>query len=467
MLTIEPQKIAEIVGGRVMAMGTAVQIRGVSTDTRTLVQTSSAPMFIALKGPHFDAHTMLQAAAEAGARAMIVEQELPIPAGCWGIRVSSTMEAMARLASWWRREFAMVPVVGITGSNGKSTTKQMVVGAVAALGSALATEGNFNNLIGLPLTIFRWGPEHRVAILEMGMNAAGEIETLTKIAQPDVGLITNVTAAHLDQLRTVEQVAQAKGELFKTMRQDGTVVVNLEDPWVRKLGEGYRGKKITFGMQDDADIRFGHMTANHLESIDLTFSVFGKTAELHLAVPGFHNVMNAMAATGVAMALGVKLESALEGISTFKPMKWRMERLQLASGVQVINDCYNANPLSMTAALRTVSAARRAGRFVAVLGSMRELGPEAVTKHREVGMEAAHHHADLLFAFGEHAGELAEGARSGGLAAGCVTTTDDIEELKRQVMSVLKPGDVVLVKGSRGMKLERLVDHLKNEMGVD
>jgi UDP-N-acetylmuramoyl-tripeptide--D-alanyl-D-alanine ligase len=306
-----------------------------------------------------------------------------------------------------------------------------------------------------------------VAILEMGMNAAGEIEKLATMAAPDVGLITNITAAHLDQLRTVEQVARAKGELFGTMRPDGTAVVNLEDPWVRKLGEGYRGRKITFGMQDDADIRFGHMTANHLESIDMKFSVFGRPAEMHLMVPGFHNVMNAMAATAVAMALEVDLNAALDGISKFRPMKWRMERLQLASGVQVINDCYNANPLSMDAALRTVSAARRAGRFVAVLGSMRELGPEADIRHREVGAEAAQHHVDLLFAFGEHAQELADGARSGGIAADCVSTTEDIEELKKRVVMVLKPGDVVLVKGSRGMKLERLVDHLKDEMGVD
>lgn len=450
-----------------MAMGTAVQVVGVSTDTRTLAKTSHSPMFVAIKGPHFDAHTLLKEAVHSGARAVIVEQEMPIPAGCWGIHVSSTLDALGKLANWWRREFTKVPVVGITGSNGKSTTKQMIVGAVAGLGPVLATEGNFNNLIGLPLTVFRWGPEHRAAILEMGMNAAGEIENLAKIAEPDVGLITNVTAAHLDQLRTIEQVAKAKGELFETMRQDGTVVVNLEDPWVRKLGEGYRGRKITFGMQDNADIRFGHMTANHLESIDLNFSVFGKTVELHLSVPGFHNVMNAMAATGVAMALGVPLEPALDGISAFTPMKWRMERLQLASGVQVINDCYNANPLSMNAALRTVSAAKRAGRFVAVLGSMRELGVDAATKHREVGMEAAQHHVDMLFAFGEHAQELSEGATLGGIKADCVSTTEDIEELKKQVMAVLKPGDVVLVKGSRGMKLERLVDHLKDEMGVD
>lgn len=467
MITVNADRVAEIVGGRVMAVGTAIQLVGVSTDTRSLAKTSRSPLFVAIKGPHFDAHTMLKESVHAGARAVIVEQDLPIPTGCWGIRVDSTLDALGKLAHWWRREFAKMPVVGITGSNGKSTTKQMIVGAVTEMGPVLATEGNFNNLIGLPLTVFRWGPEHRAAILEMGMNAASEIEKLTQIAEPDVGLITNVTAAHLDLLRTVEQVAKAKGELFETMRQDGTVVVNLEDPWVRKLGEGYPGRKITFGMQDNADIRFGHMTTNHLESLDLTFSVFGQTVELHLAVPGFHNVMNAMAATGVAMALGVSLESALEGISTFTPMKWRMERLQLASGVQVINDCYNANPLSMNAALRTVSAAKRAGRFVAVLGSMRELGPDAAAKHHEVGVEAAQHHVDQLFTFGEHAQELADGAKSAGLAADRVMMTTDIEELKTQVASVLKPGDVVLVKGSRGMKLERLVDHLKAEMGVD
>lgn len=465
MLTIATDKIAEIVGGRVMAQGTAVQIMGVSTDTRTLTQVSRSPLFVAIKGPHFDAHILLPEAVRAGARAVLVEQEVPIPMGCWGIRVPSSVDAMGKLAHWWRKQFSKTPVVAVTGSNGKSTTKQMIVGAIETVGPVIATEGNFNNLIGLPLTVFRWGSEHKVAILEMGMNAAGEIKALAQIAEPDVGVITNVTAAHLDQLKTVEQVAQAKGELFAAMRQDGTVVVNLEDPWVRKLGTEYPGRKITFGMQDEADIRFGHMTSNALESMDLTLSVFGKPVALQLKVPGFHNVMNAMAALGVASALGVPADKAIRGIENFTPMKWRMERLQLASGVQVINDCYNANPLSMGAALRTVSAAKRAGRFVAVLGSMRELGPEATTQHLEVGGEAARQHVDLLFTFGEHARELAEGARAAGLIA--VQMTDDIDQLKKAVTPLLKSGDVVLVKGSRGMRLERLVEHLKNEMGVD
>lgn len=467
MLTIAADQIANIVGGRAMAQGTAQQIVGVSTDTRTLPSMSRAPLFVAIQGPHFDAHSLLDAAALAGARAMIVERETPIPTGCWGVRVASSVEAMAKLAQWWRKEFAHVPVVAVTGSNGKSTTKQMIVGAVESRGPVLATEGNFNNLIGLPLTVFRWGSEHQLAVLEMGMNAAGEIEALTKIADPDVGVITNVTAAHLDQLKTVDQVARAKGELFASMKRDGTIVVNLEDPWVRKLGEAYPGRKITFGMQDDADIRFGHMTSNGLASMDLTFSVFGKAVAMQLQVPGFHNVMNAMAATGVAVALGIPLEKATDGISKFTPMKWRMERLQLANGVQVINDCYNANPLSMGAALRTVSTAKRAGRFVAVLGSMRELGEAAVARHLEVGSEAARHHVDLLFTFGEHAAELARGARQAGLDPRCVQTTDDIEMLKKNLTAILKSGDVVLVKGSRGMKLERLVEHLKTEMGVD
>jgi len=245
------------------------------------------------------------------------------------------------------------------------------------------------------------------------------------------------------------------------------VIVNAEDPWVNKLGNAYPGRKIRYGMQDNCDIRFGHMTSNGLESLDLVFSVFGKNVELQLPVPGFHNVMNAMAATGAAVALGVPVEKALSGISSFTPMKMRMERLQLASGVQVINDCYNANPVSMAAALHTVSAAKRAGRFVAVLGSMRELGPDSSTKHKEVGRDAQVNHVDVLFTFGEHAAELAEGACSAGMSLEHVFQTEDMEMLKKKVLSVVKAGDVVLVKGSRGMKMERLIDHLKSEMGVD
>lgn len=466
MLTVAANEIAEIVGGRIIAQGNAASIAGVSTDTRTLGTISNAPLFVAIQGPHFDAHTMITEAATKGAVAVMVEKDVPIPLGVWGIRVESTIAAMGNLARWWRMCHAMLPVVAVAGSNGKSTTKQMVAGALQPLGDILATEGNFNNLIGLPLTVFRLSPQHRAAVLELGMSARGEVAQLTQIANPDVGVITNVYPEHMEFLLTLEEVAKAEGELFETMRPDGTIVVNMEDPWVQKQAANFPGQKITYGMQNDADIRFGHMVANGLESIDLNLSVFGRSYNLHLPVPGAHNVMNAMAALGCALALGVKIDDALQGITRFQPMKMRMERLQLANGVQVINDCYNASPDSMAAALRTVSVAKRAGRLMAVLGDMLELGGAAAELHGELGRSIPGYGVNHLFTFGELGQNIAQGARQAGLADVNITASTDMDQLKKAVAAVVQPGDIILVKGSRGMKMERVIDHLKHIVGV-
>lgn len=438
-------------------------VSGVSIDSREI---RKGECFVALRGAHFDGQDFIKEAVSRGASLIVCSEDVSVSENIAAIKVSDPIEALGDIASFWREQFH-VPCVAITGSNGKSTTKQMTAAALSPLGSILKTEGNFNNLIGLPLSVLRWTKKHKAAVLEMGMNAPGEITKLTEIARPQVGLITNVCSAHLERLHTIENVARAKGELFETMGKNGVIVVNLEDKWVRELAAHYKGEKFTFGMKNNADVRFGRMQSVDLGSIDMTVYVGGKEFEVHLKIPGTHNVMNVMAAISVSRVLGVKPEKAIREIEKFEPMSMRMERVQLLKGVQLVNDCYNANPLSVKEALRTVSGAKRAGRLIAVLGDMLELGDNAPACHREVGEAASKYLIDKLFVFGDYAKDTAAGAKSAGMNSGKVVVYDDMEKLKDDVADFINTGDIVLVKGSRGMKMERVAEHLKDIIGVE
>jgi UDP-N-acetylmuramoyl-tripeptide--D-alanyl-D-alanine ligase len=454
--------IVDATSGELIQRGTFESCTGVAIDSRAM---NEGDLFVAIHGLHFDGHDFIPRAIEKGARAVVVSQDVEAPPEVSIIRVGDAQLALGELASWWRERFS-IPCVAITGSNGKSTTKEMTASIVGSMGQVLKTEGNYNNLIGLPLTVLRWRDHHDVAVLEMGMNAPGEISTLTAIARPDVGVVTNVTAAHLEKLRSVEQVARAKSELFEAMEECGIAVVNDEDQWVRAMGQRFSGKAISFGMRDDSTVQFRHMVSEGLDSTELTLRIGSEERTIHLPVPGAHNVMNALAAFAVGHALGLELDTMIDCFNRFKPMSMRFECVQLTNGVRLVNDSYNANPQSMRAAFRTVGSAKRAGRFVAVLGDMFELGEQAAELHREVGEAAAQAGVSKLFIIGEHASDVARGAERGGLNNSHVSVVEDMDRLAPMVVEDMKAGDVVLVKGSRGMKMERLVEYVKREIGT-
>lgn len=455
------EEIAQATGGRLTGSG-AAEATAITIDTRKL---GAGDLFVAIKGAHFDGHDFLGDAAAAGAVGGVVRRGAASPKDFPSIEVEDTERALGDIASWWRARF-QAPCVAITGSNGKSTTKEMTAALAGELGPVLKTEGNFNNLIGLPLTVFRWEPEHGIAILEMGMNAPGEIRRLAGIARPDVGIITNVTAAHLERLHTVEAVAAAKGELFEAMDGRGIAVINAEDPWVLKVAKAHRGERITYGMQNDCDVRFLHLESEGLERSTIAVSVRGREVTVELPVPGAHNVMNAMAALAIGTALGVDPGVAAGRIAAFKPMAMRFERIQLANGARMVNDSYNANPESMRVAFRTVGAAKRAGRFFAALGDMLELGETSAQLHEQVGADAVAAGVEQLYAIGDFASALAAGARGAGLNDSAITICDDAEQMGRLIGEELRTGDVLLVKGSRGMRMERVVNYLKTEVGT-
>lgn len=454
--------IVKATGGTLVSGGMDARCEGVSIDTRTI---ETGNVYIAIEGVHFDGHAFLDEAARKGAAAVVCRAGIFRRESTAIVEVKNTERALGDLASWWRSGFD-IPCVAITGSNGKSTTKEMASAVVGAMGNVLKTEGNFNNTIGLPLTVFRLSASHDVAVLEMGMNAPGEIKRLSEIARPDVGLITNVTAAHLEKLHSVEAVANAKGELFETMDENTIAVINREDPWVDKVSAKFRGRKLTFGMQNDCDVRFLNMETDNLDTTKLVIQQGGKEYDVMLPVPGAHNVMNALAALAVGMALDIDPEESISRLEGFSPMSMRFERVQLANGVRIVNDSYNANPGSMKAAFRTVGSAKRAGRFIAALGDMLELGKSSDELHEKLGMDAVKMGVERLYVVGDYADSVAIGAKKSGMSELDVIVCKDVAEVEEDLEKNMKAGDVLLVKGSRGMKMERLVDSLKHKIGM-
>jgi len=432
----------------------------ITTDSRHI---ESGALFFALRGPQHDGHAFAADALRQGAGAVVVDhQNVAAPADRLVV-VPDTLQALGDLAAWTRQQHA-VRVVAVTGSNGKTTTKEMIAALCTAATfpgprqRVLKTEGNFNNLIGLPLTLFRLRGDEAVAVLEMGMNRFGEIARLTSIADPDFAVITNIGPAHLEGVGgTLAGVAQAKGELFAGLSADAIIAVNVDDEWVRRAAEPFHGRVITFGAE--ADVRARAVTDLGQDGVGFELHVGVERARVHLRTIGTHNVMNALAAAAIGHALGIGVDVIARGLAQAAVPGMRMQIIRLANGVTVINDAYNANPSSVEAAL--VALRRFSGRRVVVLGDMWELGDEARRAHRTVGERAAALGVDRLVVMGAHAEAMAAGARAGGLAPAVVHVCGSRAEVAAVVVAHWQRGDTVLVKASRGAKMDEVVGLLE------
>ncbi len=419
------------------------RVHAISTDSRHL---PAGALFVALRGAHHDGHDFTAAACAGGAVAALVDHVPPGVEPTRAFVVADTLRALGDLAAFTRRRWGG-RVVAITGSNGKTTTKEMLAAiAAAAYGPprVLKTRGNENNLIGVPLTLFRLRGDEVVAVIEMGMNAFGEIARLTAMAAPDVGVITNVGAAHLEGVGDLAGVARAKGELFAGLPAEATIAANMDDEWVARLAAGFRGRRIEFGR--GRAVRAARLERGGLDGVRFTLEVDGRRAAVHLRGAGAHNVHNALAAAAAAHALGIELESIAAGLNAAVLPKMRMQVVRLANGVSLINDAYNANPESAEAALDAL--ARSPARKIAVLGEMRELGAASAALHARVGARAAACGIDWLIAVGPHAAAMAEAARRAGV--GRVDTCADAGTATALVAARWRSGDTVLIKGSRG-----------------
>ncbi len=442
---------------------------GICTDSRQLKERN---LFVALKGDNYDGHAFSAKALELGAAVIIVSDESKLDLekiknkGAV-IKVADTLEAIGDLAHYWRNKFS-IPVIGLTGSSGKTTTKEMMAAIVGRQKNILRTEGNLNNLIGLPMTIFGLTKDHEVAILEMGTNTPGEIKRLTQIAAPDIGVITNIGPAHLEGFGSIEGVRKEKGDLFAHMNKNGIAVVNMDDENINIIAETWKGQRISFGMSPSADVCVRKIEKIGPKGMRFQLMIAGKEYKAETKIAGLQSVVyNAMAAVAVAQALGIKHETILEGLASFQPVAGRMEIIKLKNGAYLINDSYNANPASTREALMTLKELKNGHNSYAFLGDMLELGEEAPEMHRKVGMLAAVTGVNTLFLRGDFSDATATGAAEGGMPSDKIKYLLDTENDLLPLKENLKKGDWILVKGSRRMKMEKIVEQVCGNFGCE
>lgn len=451
-------ELAAATGGRWIGTPPAA-IEGVSIDTRTL---GPGALFVALRGERFDAHEFLgEAAAKGAAAALVAEARAADASPLPRLAVPDPLAALGAIARHHRRRFR-IPVVAVTGSNGKTTTREMIAAILATRGPVLRTEGNLNNEVGVPLTLLRLEASHEAAVIELGMSHPGEIARLAAIALPQVGVVTLAAPAHLEGLGTVDAVADAKGELYLGLPEGGVAIANADDARVLRRAQASGRRMLTFSGSAGrrGDVVVLGIGAQGVDGLHFVLGIGNREVPVHIpALVGAHNAANAAAAAAAAIALGCTDREIARGLAEVRPVGRRLRLERLASGVRLVDDCYNANPASMSAALRTLAdLAAEGGRPVAVLGDMLELGAFEAEAHRALGGEAARAGVRALAAFGPRARLVADAAREGGLEA---FHTEDLDALVRWARETLRPDDVLLVKGSRGMKLERLVEALR------
>jgi UDP-N-acetylmuramoyl-tripeptide--D-alanyl-D-alanine ligase len=454
MKAVSIGKIAEVTGGRIMQGDPDTILHSVSTDTRKIKQ---GDLFFALTGEHYDAHDFLAQAAAAGSGGLVVGRRVSLPAGVPVLLVEDTLAALQALAAFNRERF-QGPMVGITGSTGKTTTKDMVASVLGVRWRTLKTEGNLNNEIGLPLTLLALDDGVEACTVEMAMRGPGEIAALSRIARPGSAVITNINETHLERLGTVSRIAAAKGELLEHVPPGGFALLNVESPFIKREAKRCRGKVIYYGLEKPTGLMAREIRP---ERGGLCFNVVleGELQEFYLPVPGRHNVLNALAAIGVGRELGLTVEEIAAGLAAVALSGMRLEILE-AGGLTIINDAYNASPASTRAALEVLRDVSGGRRKIAVLGNMLELGPCAVEIHREIGKKACELGLDFLITVGNLAAGAAEGAVQAGMAWERVFPCTEHAVALRILKGLLHAGDVVLVKGSRGVKMEVVVQGL-------
>lgn len=431
-------QLAELAGGRLD--GNDEDIGGLSTDTRTL---KPGMLFIALSGERHDGHLFV---GQAGMTAAMVSRS--VSASIPKILVEDTLEALGRLGRRWREQMTF-PVVALTGSNGKTTVKEMIASILSRKGKTLATQGNLNNHIGVPLTLSRLRAEHDFAVIEMGANHPGEIAYLTGLAQPDVAMITNAGPAHLEGFGSIQGVIKAKGEIFRGIRPGGTAIINADDlacPQWLEMAKAHR--IVRFGFSQDAEVRGLAYDAG-----ELRLATAQGELSVKLPLAGRHNAVNALGATAAALAAGADLAAVKAGLESMQPVRGRLAPRPCRGGAKLIDDSYNANPGSMSAAIEYLASLP--GQRWLVMGDMGELGEDAESMHARMGALARERGLDRLYTFGPLSQAAAKAFGS------TARTADTIEALASCVLADLAPDVVVLVKASRSTRLERLVDALR------
>ncbi len=453
-MSISEKKVLE----DLLRMLSQMDIKGVSIDSRNIKE---GELFIALKGQRFDGHDFVPDAIKNGAWGALVDRSAleNRPSLLGGLKnilsVEDTLHALQKMAHMHREKFS-IPLVGVTGSNGKTTTKEMLASILKEKGPVLKNEGNLNNHIGVPLTLMKLNERHRTAVVEMGMSAAGEIALLAKLVNPTVGVITNIGPAHLEFFGSTDRIAEAKGELLDNLNSDAVAVLNADDPYFEILKNKFSGRIISFGTRSPADVLATEILQD-FHHTDFTITNGGAMVKVRLQTVGMHNIYNALAAAAAAIAAGVTLDAVKHGLTDFIPVAMRSEVKEFEGRI-LLADCYNANPSSMDAAIRTLISLATGRRSIAVLGDMLELGPSSVEAHREMGRTAARSGVDILVTYGSLAKDIGEGAREAGMSKERIFNAETHVAAAQLIRKLSSPGDVVLIKGSRGMKMEKIME---------
>jgi UDP-N-acetylmuramoyl-tripeptide--D-alanyl-D-alanine ligase len=446
-------EVGELTGGRVVGDGGRT-FDGVVIDSREDVR---GALFVALSGERFDGHDFVTQAAEGGASGALVSrltESLAVPQ----VLVDDTLAALQTLGLERRRAFDG-PLVAITGSSGKTSTRRLLASIVSRRHTTHQPVRNFNNHVGVPLTLLGLERRHRAAVIELGCSGFGEIAALTRLSEPNVGLVTNVGPAHLEQLGDLEGVARAKGELFAELSEDAIAVVNFDDPRVAAMPRR-PAKALTFGRGEDTDVQLVERRADGVAGQLITLRSAGQRIQARLGLLGVHNARNALAAAAAAVALGLGEGEIVDGLAAAEPVPGRLVPLTGPGGALLIDDTYNANPASTGAALEVLTEVAPAGRRIAVLGDMLELGEASQRAHLEVGARAARRELALLVTVGELGASIGRGALEAGLPSELHRHAADHDQAAQAVRERLNRGMAVLVKGSRGMRMERVVHAL-------
>jgi len=466
------QEVVRATHGALVGGDLGVPVTAVSIDSRTL---RVGEAFFAIQGHRLDGHEFLAEAAARGASCVVVHH-LPddLPPGVPVVLVDDTTQALGRLAAWYRSRFDL-PVVAVTGSNGKTTTKEMIAAVLGSRWAVLKPTASFNNQWGLPLTLLSLSAEHRTLVVELGSNRPGEIAYLAELCRPTVGVVTTVAAVHTEFLKTLDGVREEKAALVRAVPVEGTVVLNADDARVRAMAVEARGRAILAGLDPEATVRAVGEIEERLEGVTFTLEIEGRRRAVRLAFAGRHNVTNALLSAGAGLALGFSLDDVVAGLEAARPVAGRLI-WRRAGSVRILDDTYNANPASVQAALDALAPARRPpghpvadgtspgrGRLLVALGDMLELGDLAAESHRQVGRQVAGLGVAEFVGVGPLMRHAVEAAREAGLLES--HHADTFEDTVALLLKRLAPGDRLLVKGSRRMRMERVVDALVARLG--
>ena len=423
----------------------------VITDSRKV---TGGELFVALKGENFNGESFAKEAIKKGAVAVMVSKTAKRLPDDVVLKVDDTLKAYQQIAEAWRERFD-IPIVAVTGSNGKTTTKDLTAAALNGLGHVQKTSGNFNNEIGVPMTLLELNDKHNAAVVEIGMRGLGQIESLAKVVKPTIGIVTNVSETHIELLGSIENIARAKGELVEAIKSGGTIILNADNKHTAEMRTlaGAGVKVMTYGLENPADVTAKDVLIGSV-STEFTLSYRGEDFDFEIPMLGRHNVSNALAAIAAGLTLGLTVEEIQRGISTLTTTKMRFEVIR-RDGLTIVNDAYNASPASMRVAIKTASEIY-SGRLIAVLGDMLELGDIAETVHREIGAELVENKFDTLITLGELGKFIAAGARDAGLKN--VYTFDTHEDAAKKIIEIVHDGDTILFKASHVMHMEKIIE---------